>query len=219
LISARWRPKPKKTILTLEQLRFLAGFAPEGQRRLFLLGATLGNRLGELLACEDGWVDLERSTLTVPAAACKERREKVLDLLPEEVALIREQRLVRSPQTVNGAGGTPLLFPRRHGTRWQDNGFWADVIKPMRRKAAQAWRGEQLLPSNSPSPFDGFAPHDLRRIAATTLRARGVSADLVGRRLGHADQGQLVDQVYAADTRGKRLREELERIAADGGLA
>ena len=216
----RRRPKPRKTLLTFEQLNTLAQYAPEHQRRLFLLGGTLGNRIGELLKAEDSWLDVATCTLTLPVWACKERREKILDLLPEELAVLRAQRLVRSPSTVNGAGGTPLLFPRKHGTPWKTSGgFWAEVILPMRHKAAQAWRAEHDLAADAETPFDTFAPHDLRRIAATTLRAMGVDAELVARRLGHADQGQLVDQVYAADTRRDRLRAELERIASGGGIA
>lgn len=217
----RRRPKPRKTILTFEQLQFLAQYAPEHQRRLFLLGGTLGNRIGELLQAEDSWLDIATHTLTLPRWVCKERREKILDLLPEELAVLREQRLVRSPDTVNGRDGTPLFFPRRHGTPWTTSGsFWSDVILPTRRKAAAAWRAEQhSVGVDAETPFDTFAPHDLRRIAATTLRTMGVDAELVARRLGHADQGQLVDQVYATDTRRERLRAELDAIAQAGGIA
>jgi integrase len=152
---------------------------------------------------------------------CKERREKILDLLPEELAVLREQRLVRSPSTINGRDGSPLLFPRKGGKSWtQHSGFWNEVIVPMRSKAAKAWLAEQhSVGVEAPTPFDTFAPHDLRRIAATTLRQMGVDAELVARRLGHADQGQLVDQVYAADTRRERLRAELDAIAQAGGIA
>jgi integrase len=219
LDPVRRRPKPRKTTLTLDQLRYLAQHAPEHQRRLFLLGATLGCRIGELLQAEDAWLDADAGTLTAPAWACKERRDKILDLLPEELAVLREQRLVRSPQTVNGVGGTRLLFPRKGGTPWRTSGgFWAEVILPTRQKAAKAWRAEFDLAADAETPFDTFAPHDLRRIAATTLRQMGVDAELVARRLGHADQGQLVDQVYAADTRRERLRAELDRIASGGGI-
>jgi integrase len=215
----RRRPKPRKTILTFEQLQYLARYAPEHQRRLFLLGGTLGCRIGELLQAEDSWVAWDTCALTIPPDVCKERREKILDLLPEELAVLREQQLVRSPQTVNGGGGTRLLFPRKGGNGWQISGFWNEAILPMRKKAARAWQGEHGLAADAPTPFDTFAPHDLRRIAATTLRSMGIDAELVARRLGHADQGQLVDQVYAADTRRERLRAELDAIAQAGGIA
>lgn len=201
--------------LSLADLRYLVAHAPEHQRRVFLLGGTLGCRIMELLRIEDAWLGLDECLLTIPAWASKERRDKPVDLLPEEVILFREQQLVRSPDTVSGQDGTPLLFPRRHGTAWTHGGFWNDVVHPVRERAARAWRVEHDLFT---TPFDTFAPHDLRRGAATLLRELGVDADLVASRFGHADHGQLIEKTYADDTRRKRLRATLDAIAADGGI-
>lgn len=215
----RRRPRERKHRgLPLDQLRYMAAHVPEHERRILLLGATLGCRITELLLIEDGWIDLDARTLTIPAWACKERRTKVLDLLPEEVALIREQRLVRSPNTVDGRDGTPMLFARKHGTAWTANGFWADVVEDARADAAKAWRADHDLAADAETPFDGWAPHDLRRGAATLLRQIGVPAELVAARLGHADNGELVDRVYAEDTRRERLRDHLAAIDAAGGI-
>ena len=100
----------------------------------------------------------------MPEWATKERREKVLDLLPEECDLIREQRLVRSPNTVVGFEGSLLLFPRSGGTPWRyHSSFWNRVIVPTRTKAARAWR-------------DG-ARHDRRRAdPVRQLQAEGPAA-------------------------------------------
>lgn len=233
------RSRVKRTGLTLEQLRFLASHAQESQRRVLELGGTLGGRIMELLRSEDDWFDLDERTVTIPAWAAKERREKILDLLPEEVALVREQRLVRSAQTRLGPAGTRWTFPRVEGGPWaKHSGFWNRVVVPTRKRAARAWRLEHGLAEGAPTPFEwvvldahgkpvidvdgqpkigGFAPHDLRRGAATLLLEIGLPHELVAARLGHKDAGHLVASTYA-ETRRERLRQELDRIAADGGI-
>jgi integrase len=235
------RTRTRRTGLSLERLRYLAEYAQPSQRRVFLLGATLGGRIMELLRSEDGWFDLDARTLTVPAWAAKERRERVIDLLPEEVALVREQRLARAAGTRRGPGGTLYTFPRPEGGPWNhQSGFWNRVIIPARRKAAEAWRAEQGLPAGAPTPFEwavldahgrpvidvdgqprvgGFAPHDLRRGAADLLLELGLDAQLAAVRLGHKDGGHLLLTVYADSERRAGLRRELDRIAAEGGIA
>jgi hypothetical protein len=233
------RRKTKRKGPMLEQLRFLAAHAPEAHQRIFLLGATLGGRIMELLQSEDAWLNLDVPTLTIPAWACKERVEKTIYLLPEEVALFREQQLVRSAATRRGRDGTLLLFPRTRGTAWRHHsGFYNRVVTPTRRKAAEAWRQEHDLPLDAPTPFEwllrdvhgklklgddgepvmtGFAPHDLRRSAATLMRELGLSPELAAARLGHKDAGHLLLTVYA-DMREERLRAELDAIADEGGI-
>jgi hypothetical protein len=234
------RTKTKRTGPTLERLRYLAAHAQESQKRVLLLGGTLGGRIMELLRAEDVWFDLDACTVTIPAWAAKERREKILDLLPEEVALVREQRLVRSAATRCGRGGTLYLFPRPAGGPWNHHsGFWNRVVVPARSKAARAWRAEHGLAEGAPTPFEwvvldahgcqvidvdgqprigGFAPHDLRRGAGTLLRDLGIDPELAAVRLGHKDGGHLLLTVYADTAKRTHLRRELDRIAAEGGI-
>jgi integrase len=233
------RAKVRRTGLTLHELRYLAAHAQPSQQAVFLLGGTLGGRIMELLRSEDAWFDLEQRTVTIPAWVAKERREKTLDLLPEEVALVRQQRLIRSAQTRTGPGGTCWTFPRVEGGPWSHHsGFWNNVILPTRRKAARAWRLEHGLTVDAPTPFEwivtdrhgrpvidvdgqfkigGFAPHDLRRGASDLLLSLGLPLELVAARLGHKDAGTLIATTYSSVNRD-RLRRELERIAADGGI-
>jgi len=234
------RPRKQRGI-SAEDLTYFAGFVFEHSRRLFLLGKTLGSRIMELLLAEDAWFDLDAGTVTIPAKYTKEKRTKVLDLLPEEIAIIREQRLARSAKTATGPMGTPLLFPRKNGSRWTHSAFWEDVVKPARRKASKAYRAEHDLPADAETPFEyvevyadtgepmlvdgqprmgGLAPHDLRRCAATTLKRLKVPSDLIAARLGHADDGELVDDLYdttEGDPRREALAGYLEAIDAAGG--
>lgn len=218
---------------------YMAAFVPEHQRRLFLLGRTLGSRIMELLNAEDAWLDVDASTLTIPAWATKEKREKVLRLLPEELHLLRAQQLARSANAALGRDGTRLLFPRKLGSAWSHSAFWEDVIKPARRKAAKQWRVDHGLSALADTPFEyaevyadtgepilvngrpkigGFGPHDLRRCAATTLLDAEVKPALVAARFGHKDNGELVTRLYAKDKRAVALDVELAAIAAQGGL-
>jgi integrase len=193
----------------------------------------------ELLQAEDVWFDLDNATVTIPAWATKERRERTLDLLADEVTLVREQRLVRSRDTRRGPGGTLYVFPRPEGGPWKvHSGFWNRVVVPMRRKAARAWREQHELAAGVPTPFEwvvldshgrpvidvdgkpklgGFAPHDLRRGASDLLLELGLPHELVAARLGHKDAGYLVAKTYSTATHA-RLRRELRRIDAEGGI-
>ena len=113
--------------------------------------------------------------------------------MPEEGDLIREQRLVRSPNTVVGFSGSLLLFPRPGGTPWRyHSSFWNRVIVPTRTHAARAWREERGTTADAPTPFDSFKPKDLRRGAATLMRELGISPELAASRLGHQDAGHLL---------------------------
>jgi integrase len=217
LEPVRRRPGPRRHRLSRDELRFAAARIPEHVRRGVLLGATLGGRTTETLSIEDGWLDLDRRILTVPDWATKERREKIVDLLPEEVALFREQRLVRSPNAALGANGTRLLFPRLGGTPYGRKGLWADLTRVVRVKAAGDWREAHGLPEGATTPFDRFTPYDLRRSAATLLREMSISPELAAARLGHKDAGHLLLTVYA-DARRERLKAELDEIAAEGGI-
>lgn len=233
------RRKRHRRVPELDELQFMLGFVPDHQRAILEVGATVGGRIMELLQAEDGWFDSRAATLTIPAWATKERREKVVPLLPEEVARIRQQQLARSAGTVRGRDGTPLLFPRKGGTPWDPSSFWNKTIVPARRRAAAAWRDERGLPADAPTPFEwverdqhgrivvdvdgqprigGFAPHDLRRMSATIMRLMGVSPELAAYRLGHKDAGYLMVTTYA-DVRADRLRAELDQVAAAGGIA
>jgi integrase len=232
------RATVKRSCMRLAEFDYMTRHTPDHQRRGLWLGCTLGGRIMELLQAEDAWLDLEAGTITIPAWACKERREKELDLLAEELMLIREQQLIRSPNTARGKLGTRLLFPRRDGGRWRHANYFDRVVVRMRHRAALAWREEHDLGPDAPTPFEwivrdrdgdvvladdgtpkvgGFQPHDLRRGAATILRELRVPHELIAARLGHKDAGYLVAVTYA-ETRRDALRDELARIDAAGGI-
>ena len=226
-------PARDRMPITYAELIEMSVHADECIRRIYPLGGSLGGRISELLNSDESWLDLKAGTLTIPAWACKERRAKVIDLLPEEITYLREQLLAR-------ARGTTLLFPRRDGQRWKHNAFFDAVVMPTRRKAAKAWRQRNGAAEHAPTPFEqvvfgpdgqperlkkgnrikttGFAPHDLRRSASDLLMELNVPLDVAAARLGHKDGGYLLVTRYASKQRRKRVRQEIDRIAAAGGI-
>ncbi len=95
---------------------------------------------------------------------------------------------------------------------------------PTRRRAAIAWRREHELAAGAATPFEwsavmdgetvtvGIAPHDFRRTAATMLRDAGFTKEQAATRLGHADDGQLLDRVYDRGDRVQRGRRALDEF-------
>jgi integrase len=196
-----------------EELLYLAERAPEHQRRWYLLAGTIGARIMSLLRATDDWLDLDAKTLTIPAANHKSGNvagDLTLDLLDEEVLLLREQLLARAP-------GTRLLFPRKGGSPWRHGHFYAKTWVPTRRRAQREWRREHGLDDDAATPFDGLRPHDLRHTAATVLCEHILDDALVALRLGHNDGGRLVRERYRHVGR-RKLRAELDRTDAAGGL-
>ncbi len=163
-----------------------------------LFAGTTGNRINELFTLTDDRVDLTGRAITIPAELCKERRHKTIPLTDEETNLLREQLLARAP-------GTPLVFPKRHGSQWRYSAFQRLVWKPMLREAAAGWQRER----KTPEPFTGLTCHDLRHTAASVMRQAGMAAELVAERLGHADGGALLLRTY------RHVRVEETRAALD----
>lgn len=192
-------PTHEGRALSADELEFLAAYAPSYAFRLVLLAGTTGNRINELFTLTDDRVDLAGRTLTVPPELCKERRRKVIPLTDEETALVREQLLARAP-------GTPLVFPKRHGSPWRYSAFQRLVWKPMLRDAIRAWKREH---PRMPEPFSPLTCHDLRHTAASLMRQAGMPAELVAERLGHADGGALLLRTY------RHVRADETRVALD----
>ena len=213
----RRRPRPKTHVPTLDEFRFLAARAPEHSRRLLLLGASLGGRIGELLAAEDAWVDLDGATIRSPSGR-------------------RRNAARRCSTSSRGVRPHPRAAARslaEHGRRLR--GLAPPV--PATGRYAVALPLVVLEPRHRPDPHEGGegvargARHDRRRAdAVRQLQAEGLPA-----RRGdtHARAGDLARVGgVAARAQGRRsparhgvrrderenLRAELQAIAAEGGI-
>jgi integrase len=201
----RIRRQPKGTALTLEQLDFFCRYAVEHQRRALQLLGTVGLRISELCGLSDEMVDLPGRALHLPAWLCKEKRPKTIPLFPDETRLLAEQLAARPI-------GAERVFPRKGGTPWRREHFYNQVVVATRRRAATAWRLTHQLGETATTPFDTLAPHDFRRTAATLLRDAGFTKEQAATRLGHADDGTLLDRLYDRGDRVQRTRRAFEDL-------
>jgi integrase len=203
----RVRREPKGQALSLEELDFFCRYAAEHERRSLAFAGTIGLRVGELVGLADEHVDLEERLLRIPAEMCKERRAKTIPLFADEVQLLAEQLAARP-------AGAERVFCRKGGTRWRPQNFYDKVVVATRKRAAIAWRREHGLGEDAATPFDTVAPHDFRRTAATLMRDAGLTREQTATRLGHGDDGQLLDRVYDRGDRVERARRALEEIGS-----
>jgi integrase len=193
-----------------DELDLLVACAPAYGARMLHLAATVGLRVNELWTLTEERVDLEAATVFVPAHLAKERRDKLVPLLPAEVRLLREQLLARAP-------GTRLVFPTKTGRPWPSYGqFHRLVYGPARQRARVRWIREQGLEhvdaGELVSPFDSGDLRKLRRTAATLMREAGLEPELVAARLGHADGGALLLSTYRADVDRETLAARLAEL-------
>lgn len=196
----------RRTILRPDELALLVEYAPAYAGRMLHLAALTGMRLNELTGLTADRVDLDAATIFVPAELCKEGRDKTIPLLPAEVRLVREQLLVRAPRA-------PLVFPRKGGTPFATrSGFYRLVLTPALRGAAAAWQDEHGLDRDAPTPFDGFQFKWLRRTAIALMRQAGLEPEIIARRVGHADVGDLVLTVYREIDADVELRAALDGL-------
>lgn len=198
----------KRRALTADELEFLADHAPAYAQRLILFLGTTGMRCGEAFTLTDDRLDLTAGTAHVPAELCKEGVAKTIPLTGEERQLVREQLLARAP-------GTPLVFPKAGGGQWSTarSHFHKLVWTKTCTRAAEAWRE---LHGPGVTPFDGLVPHDLRSTAATLMRDAGLARDMAAARLGHADGGRLLDDVYDQGDKAARVAHALAAAAPHG---
>jgi integrase len=196
--------------LTYDELEYVASFAFEHAYRAILFTGTVGLRIMEALSAVDDWFDIEASTLTVPAEACKEGRTKVIVLTDEERSLLLAQQRAR----VTRLGEPRYLFPRSRGTGYGSESAWHNSVwLPTLRKAIRrhevdhrceprfaTWRrdeqGEYLFDWKGRRLVEGLQPHDLRRTAISLMREAGMPQEYVAARVGHIDDGKLALKTY-----------------------
>jgi integrase len=204
--KARRDNKRRRTILRLDELELLVESTPAYWREIVNVAGRNGARLREWTTLTDDRLDLDAGTMFVPAELTKEGRDKTIPLLPAEVRALRRQLLARAPDT-------RLVAPKAQGAEFtRRSHFYRLVWQPALRRAAAAWRQERDYGPEVPTPFDGYQFKWLRRTAVALMRQAGLEPELIAKRLGHADTGELVLTVY------REVDEELELYEALKGL-
>lgn len=199
---ARRDDRRRRTILRLDELELLVESTPAYWREIVDVAGRCGARLREWTTLTDDRVDLDAGTIFIPAELTKEGRDKLIPLLPAEVRAMRRQLLARAP-------GTRLVAPKARGAEFTKRShFYRLVWEPALRRAAKAWRQERGYGDDVPTPFDGYQFKWLRRTAVALMRQAGLEPELIAKRLGHADTGELVLTVY------REVDEEIELFDA-----
>ena len=173
--------------LTPEQLDELASWFPEYLRRLPLVAGTVGARLSEWLHLTDARLELDAKPeplMRVPrrSPGSKSRRDKSIPLTSREAGLLREQLLARAP-------GTPLVFPRRHGTPFTPGNLGDRYFVPAAIAAGLGSRDED-------GHYEGATFHDLRHTAISLMARAGYRPEWIAERVGHSDGGALILRRY-----------------------
>jgi integrase len=175
--------------LDVDELDQLASWFPDELGRLVLVAGTVGLRIGEGLGLTDDRVDVRAATIFIPAALCKEKRDKTIMLTSNEISLVREQLLIRR-------NGTRLVFPNPSGRQWDPNWFYDGAWHPACNAAAREWRQEREAGAAAATPFCTLVPHDLRHTAISLMARSGMRPEQIAARVGHKDGGALILNRY-----------------------
>jgi integrase len=181
--------------LTWEEADELRSWMPEQIARIVPIAILTMLRRGEILGLRDCEVDFEAGSISVVSqhqdgarARTKTRAgRRTVDVGPATLKLLREQQLVRAP---NSEG---LLFPTRFGTARDAHNFYARVFKPA---AVHAGMPELTF-------------HDLRHTGASLMIAAGCHVKVIAEQMGHSDGGALVLKRYGHLYKGARKQAAL----------
>jgi len=176
--------------LELDELQALGSWFPPHLALMPEIVGSLGLRIGEALSLSDDRINLEAGWLFIPAALCKEGRDKWIELAEFERALIAGQMMARPAGSVH-------LFPMASGQPWPDvPSFHHHVWRPAKKAASRELREQQGLAPGTSTRFDSIVPHDLRHTAISAMAAGGMRPEVIAQRVGHSDGGKLILSRY-----------------------
>ena len=183
---------------------------------IFLL--LTGLRVGELRGLRWSDVDLDAATLRVERQLRQVNREdrrieppkdgeaRTLQLTPQAVALLRQQRKDQSAARLAA------------GADWHDDDISRDLVfrAPDGRNLSQAAIGDAVNRIREPLSMPTLRPHDLRHSYAVAALRSGVDVKTVQHNLGHKHASITLD-IYAAytDDAGKTGAEKLAAYFQD----
>jgi integrase len=187
--------RKEKDVLTADEVRRLLETVRGGRfEGVYVLAATCGLRIGEILALRFEDIDLEQGTIRVErtlyhgeCSAPKTLSSRRTLTLPQTAL----QALVRLSESSNDPTG--YLFATSTGKPVDVSNFYRWSWKPALRKAG--------LPE--------ITPHQLRHGTASLLLNQNVPVPVVSRYLGHANPGVTM-KVYA------HVIDGTSGLAADG---
>lgn len=193
------KEKPRHVFLTLQDLLFLASFAPKKFQSIILLLGTSGLRWGEMAALRPMDLDPLRNRINITRNIVyvagqwhlgtpkthESRTVAVADFVMKE--LLESAKSRKSDELIwQRPDGRPLHPPH--------NRTWFKIAL----RDAQAAREKdielaQKELSEVPKPLPTVTAHDLRHVAAGLLVESGANVKAVQRQLGHASATMTLD--------------------------
>jgi integrase len=176
----------------LEWRRLLASAGEDTPRNrlLFLLTYFGALRRSEVVALRIEHIDFRRSTILVPEAATKSRRERLM-LYPDELSSCLGEHLRVRARERAGSGALFLSESRRNRTQQLGPKGWYCAAKRLAERAG--------VPS--------FAPHHLRHLRLTHLAEAGWSAAQIAAFADHSSPRTTHQYIHLS---GRKMRERLE---------
>jgi integrase len=179
----------RRTLSVSEVVRFLRSIRGDRLEAAYVVGLSLGLRIGEVLGLRWESIDLERGVLTVQASLQRvdgrlmlgelktARSRRTLPLTSIAVAVLRSHRDRQLHEKVQpGPPWSGLVFTSRNGRPLDGS----KVVQALQRV---------LLAAGLPR----IRFHDLRHSCASLLFAQGVAAKTVQEILGHSRIGTTLD--------------------------
>jgi integrase len=219
---------PRERVLSDDEIRFAwqAFMMPPVSARVGLalrLVLAIGQRPGEVAGLRwnevSNLADPQNALWTIPGARVKNGREHTVPLSPLAVALLSEAKAPLHDL----ASGQEHAFKSPHGKK----AISAHALAVAMARIAGRVGGRASVPhtlANMPGAqtwlIDPPTPHDLRRTAATRMRALGMSSEDVKHVLNHAQTSVLsrhydrYDPLLEKRRALDRWASELERIVA-----
>lgn len=192
LIKPMGRETSRERVYTENELKDIwKAFGEENQPYKQLLQILLytGQRLGETRKMK--WADIKGTTWTIPAKDTKAKRQNIVPLAPQVIAIIDEMRIINGNRThVFQSTARIKDMPIQH-------------VQNAARRVSES------------SKVSDFRIHDLRRTAATYMAESGVDRTVLGKVLNHkslaGDSG--VTAIYDRHDYLDEKREALEEWA------
>lgn len=146
-------------------------------RRALKLILVTAQRPGEIAQARFEWFDIAARRMTIPKEIAKNGREHYVPLTDLAVELIEELREL--------AKGRPHLLPSVHSSLKPD--------EPISERALSRALRNNHAGEKHPKLFgcEVFAPHDLRRTAATHMTSLGIERLHVAKVLNHSEGGNI----------------------------
>ena len=163
---------------------------PKAYQHILLLMLSSATRIGETCLAQIEHVNIEARTWFIPAENNKPKRDFTLSLSDYAVGIMRE---------AIGERKTGPIFPSRHGSGPISEHTIITLLRDCqiggegRYKRTKATKALEL-------PGGKWTSHDIRRTAATIMRAAGVTRETVEACLNHVETDSMVATYHQHDT-------------------